>query len=290
MNQRLFSDFCKFATAQIRIGDIDPVYPILKTYYNMRGMAGERALWFTFLYVLWYNVGVAERLYNQYNYPATIRRDKLEGLPTGIERRGFRGNTNAAVAVDYLVSQIGNLAPWVAGIVSWSDNEVNWRMARVEFEKIPYCGPWASFKWADLLKNVHGYPLTSPDIGVGGGGKNAGPVPGLSLILEESWERCAEDISLQREFYVSCRLWGVPFNGMEEMETALCDFNSLYKGRYYVGHDIDDLMPKMSGASRTMWEARQESFSPRYLGEQGGWEGVRAELKPVYRDTGVVLV
>ena len=75
----------------------------------------------------------------------------------------------------------------------------------------------------------------------------------------------------------------------DELETILCNFNSLSKGRYYVGHDIDEQLEHLNrvppGLRAGVWYiARQNVLDPRLLGELQGWEGIRKPLCRVYRD------
>jgi len=74
-----------------------------------------------------------------------------------------------------------------------------------------------------------------------------------------------------------CRDLGVPFAGLDQLETSLCDVNSLRKGHYYVGHDIDLMMKHLSGAGENFWTARRKVIPGEYLGELWGWQGVRKE-------------
>jgi hypothetical protein len=209
---------------------------------------------------------------------------KFASLPTGVERRGFRGvvgNVQArAFAANVLQRAKGDLKGWVG---SFGSGEVGWRTARKELEAVSGAGPWASFKWADLLKNVHGLPFDAPDIGVGGGSEKAGPVPGLVALSGKPWKECATDIALQRAVLEKGRKQGVPFGGLDQLETALCDFNSLLKGTYYVGHDIDLQMTALDGSGPGLWEARAV-FPAAYRGERAKqpWSGVRVELKSAY--------
>jgi len=81
----------------------------------------------------------------------------------------------------------------------------------------------------------------------------------------------------------------VPFQGLDQLETSLCDFNSLVKGRYYIGHEMDLMMEGLEPQS-IFWEARAKALAHNYLGEFKGWHGVRPELKTIYRDKGLIFV
>jgi hypothetical protein len=281
--------FCRFAKAHLETGDIDPMYPVLKHLYEQQQLTLEQALWRTLLYVTWYHIGSAEKVWTIYPEPPPTDVLLLQSviLPTGTERRGFRGNVLAwghlAGVMERARTRGGSLASWLLSVTHVGGTAA-WDHARDEFQAVPYGGFWSSYKWADLLKNVIGYDIVASDIGVGGGGETAGPVPGMVRVTGEDWRRCARDVELQKTLLNECIARGVRFNGLDQLETSLCDFNSLCKGGYYVGHDIDVQMNHLEMSSPALWEARAASFKPHLLGEVNGWWGVRKQLKPLWRD------
>jgi hypothetical protein len=283
---RLFDDFCRFAEAQVRSGDLDPAYVLLRAHYEAEGIDDETAVWRTLLYVTWYHVGSAERAWKL--FPSANRFDEvrapalLRGYETGIERRGFRGNDLASAFIERVeltaTSTAGSLWRWVTEAAA-PGGTLGWETVRQTFQAIPHAGPWASYKWADLLKHVHGLSITASSIG-DKLGETAGPIPGMVLLTGLPWSECASSVELQQEMHDVATQMGCPFRGLDQLETALCDFNSLAKGRYYHGHDIDSQMAQLSEGSR-LWKGR-EAFAERFRGELGGWNGVRSELKSAY--------
>lgn len=276
----LFDHFLRFAKAQLESGDIDPTYPVLRIAYRDRGYSPERALWYTLLYVTWYSLGSAEKAFSTYpDVPSSIDGPLI--LPTGTERRSFRGNDLAREHLNALLQRArthGSLVQWVEAAIG-PGGHVGWDRVRAEFQSVRYAGPWSSYKLADLLAHVHGYPITASDLGVGGASESAGPIPGMVKLTGHPWKVCASDRALQADLLRRSIERGVPFSGLDQLETSLCDFNSLCKGRYYVGHDIDQQMEHLRGAPADFWAARSEAFPRQYLGERGGWYGVRKHLK-----------
>jgi len=285
----LFDSFVKFAKAHIESGDIDPAYPVLKEVYRMRGYSRETALWHTLLYVTWYNVGSAEEAFARYpNAPSRLEEPLT--LPTGTERRSFRGNDLARTHLNALLERArphGSLSRW-AEAATEKGGEAGWDGIRTEFQSVKYAGPWSSYKLADLLAHVHDFPITASDLGIGGASETAGPIPGMVKLTGYDWKKCATDLGLQRELLARSRDRGVPFSGLDQLETSLCDFNSLCKGRYYVGHDLDQQMEHLRSASAAedFWTARRKTFPVRYLGEVNGWFGVRKSLKDKFHFNG----
>ena len=289
-NLKLFKDFCVFADKQLRSWDIDPMYPLLKHYYRTKNLSWNDALWHTALYVGLYDVGSAAQLWKMFPKQKHIPAGKLPQMQTGTERRLFRGRVkDFATCMNDLHKQSGgSLSSWVSKTAS-QGGESGWDAARSQFERVKFNGPWASYKWADLLKQVHNYPITASNIGVGGGSKSAGPVAGMEKLTGRAWQECAEDVDLQRRLYSASVEAGVGFNGLDQMETSLCDFNSLYKGRYYAGHDIDMQMERLAYCDASLWEARASAIPQEYRGEVVGWFGVRKELMAKYRDESLIV-
>jgi hypothetical protein len=289
VNAPVFQDFVRFAKLHVTSGDIDPTYPVLKAVYEARGYTEEQRLWFTLLYLTWYRLDSAEAAFEKVPAPNVNFPDLR--LPTGTERRGFRGNARAGEFVSRFVevakSWHGGLAPLIRSVVS-NGGEAGWARVRKMVQGFRDGGPWSSYKFADLLAHVHGYPITADNIGVGGASATAGPIPGMVRVTGVDWKRCALDVGLQKTLLRRCLDAGVPFSGLDQMETSLCDFNSLCKGRYYVGHDIDDQQERFKGMAADWWQARQSIFDHRYLGEFGGWDGVRKPLNRRYLETGEI--
>jgi len=174
--------FCEFAKAHIKSRDIDPAYPVLRHCLTEFDDRPDR-IWRTILYVTFYDLGSTELAWAK--YPTPPGNVAPFALPTGVERRGFRGQPDRVAANLNGVLEAGRVA---GGLDKWVDEQIGdggeagWTRARLAFEALPFCGPWASYKWADLLKHTLDEPIDAPDIGVGGRGKTAGPIPGMEWL------------------------------------------------------------------------------------------------------------
>jgi hypothetical protein len=80
------------------------------------------------------------------------------------------------------------------------------------------------------------------------------------------------------------------------LESLACDFNSLNKGRYYIGRDIDRQQYRIQRAEdatgiicKELWDARKRVFPHKYLGELNGWEGIEKDRLLHYVTTGEVI-
>lgn len=282
----LFEDFCEWSRWHLWSWDVDPIYPWLKRVFEKQGLAEREKLWRLYLYVAFYHLGSCLTLWKHdgYGQPERIPETDL-ALPTGTERRCFRGQPEPAHKNITQAVETGMFDPTLWNTLS---GESGWDEARDQFESVPWNGPWASYKWADLLAHVMDYDITASDLGVGGKSKTAGPIPGMVKLTDADWKRCANDVGFQKDLLAAARNEGVPFSGLDQLETCLCDFNSAVKGHYYVGHDIDLYGDQLDFAPPIYWEARQEIFPDIFLGERHGWEGVRSDLQRLYADHGVI--
>lgn len=83
------------------------------------------------------------------------------------------------------------------------------------------------------------------------------------------------------------------------LETSLCAYRKFHKGSryngFYLDRQLEELMqypamnPQCAGLVNELYELRSKLFDHRYLGEYGGWDGIRSECKKLYRDKRVMM-
>lgn len=80
-----------------------------------------------------------------------------------------------------------------------------------------------------------------------------------------------------------------------EVETSLCAYRKFYKGSRYNGFYLDRMLEEIyimqkdyPEISAELIEIRKQKCNPKYLGEVGGWRGIRKEMKKYYLNTGMV--
>jgi hypothetical protein len=276
-------NFVKFAKLQLVTEDIDPQFCLLRSYYNHAGVQKKNRLWLTLLYLTWYHFGSAEKMWRLYPEQRIIK--KTHVLPTGKNRRLFRGTNRAVEYLNSITETIGDINKWTDNQVR-SGGKSGWTRARMSFEAIHCNGPWSSYKWCDMLKFVHEYPITAPDIG-DKKGVGAGPIAGLSSLTKLSWNECS-DSKVAIKLYRDCKhKFGVPLNGLDQLESILCNWQGVVRGRYYVGHDIDRDQEQLLENSE-LWSVRSKVYKKHTLGEHNGWHGVRKHIKPLYRERGII--
>lgn len=289
------ADLAAFADEAKRSGDLDPAYPLLACLE--KGMTEEEALWYSFVYVAYYNLtsanmawGLVKEWLDGGELPTAVLR-----LPTGTERRGLRGGAPLLRHLESLrekADEHGGLREWLTAVLT-DDPERNWTELDALLQTVQGNGRWASYKTREILWKVNGFPLRATDTGMA---NSTGPRKGLALFRPRVVEMTSNNPdtinALERmasELRDEIDAMGVEL-GIEELETALCDFKAMAAGRYYVGHDIDQqleqlLRPGVAGATRdAILEARELSFPREYLGEFNGWAGTSALRKKFYAE------
>ena len=283
--------FAAFARHHVETGDIDPAYPVLRSLMDRWGLDTEERLWLLTLHLAYYQIGSAIVAFDltggraRRRYPEAMR-----DLPCNTERRGLRGGK----AVDYIdiVSQAtrNQEAYWFTDLPGTPEAAFDLTWARAV--ALPYNGRWAAFKWIDLLMHTMDAPIAMPDMRLD---QCTGPREGLSWLYDDptastsTLTRHAEDARVRLKHHGIDVPW-------DQLETVLCDWNSLRKGRYYVGHDIDSQLHDLriaaehTGLYLDSMEARAETFPDAYLGERHGWDGPDRERRRTYRDTGEVVL
>jgi hypothetical protein len=282
----LWADFRRFAEFQLSTGDYDPVYPVLR--WLTRGVMtdAERVEWIV-VYVAFYDVVSAVEWY-------AFADDEIGEPPThcGTERRGHRDGRKLAAHLE----SWRQLAGGTLGAAGWlrdslvGDPSEDWRRVQERLRTVYGNGPWAAYKTAELLQKVTGWPLHPSTLGLDGA---FGPRAGVELLAPEaagaSWDRIevagtAIAERLEDELAVAVDL--------AQIETCLCDFNSLAKGLYYVGNDLDLMAVEIAHARARraeLWVSRRESFDRRVLVEASGPPRYRRERRDVYARHGAIL-
>ena len=169
-----------------------------------------------------------------------------------------------------------------------------WNEVRKAIEQPWGNGRWASYKTVEILQKVHGWPLVAPDMGNDG---SSGPRQTLARLYDlpsgdSKAAVAAADaagVDLQKRLAEA----GVRLE-IEEVETVLCDFGNVMKGKFYVGHDIDGMAEAIMHPSvppevrERLFTARKVTLPHEYLGELKGWDGIDDELGRRYLLTGEV--
>ena len=297
---KLRQDYLRFHKLALATRDVDPVYPVYRRLLELVGATEEAGFWLTVCHLTWYDAGSALKAWVELGGPtahpmpqdrALLRLTEM-GLPCATERRGNRDPKQLRAN---LLSW-GEVARGAGGVGAWVNRRASWRGVMEQVEFVHGNGRWASYKAAEMFQKVNGLPLKPLDMGHA---NSSGPRQGLEVLfpgLPQDNDRVTitKLDAMSAEFVRRLELTGLEAP-IEEVETTLCDFHALAGGRYYVGHDIDQMQAQLlrDGAwcepVMTAFQARGMTLPHAYLGELNGWEGVDAERRKAYRDTGELL-
>jgi hypothetical protein len=289
------ADYRRWHRLQVDTDDLDPVYPVMRLLATAWRLTPDEVAWLIALHVAYYHLGSALAAFSRTEgSPANVpgRPDALVGspllsLPCGTERRGHRTRIVLARHLCAVASthRVGGWS-WYAGN-GWDWTDLNDRLTGVIGN-----GRWAAYKTAEMVQKVGGAPLVATDAGHR---YSSGPRKGLDLLYD-GLPTGQDPTTIRALDLITARLatddLGEP--DVAKVETSLCDFHSLWKGRYYLGHDVDAMMDQLLDPripDRTpdaAWAARAVAFDSSLLGEAHGWWGVRPGLKQVYRDHGIL--
>jgi len=284
----ILKDYLEFHKIQSYSTDMDPAYPVLKNIVKELKLTKEQGVWLTFVYVAYYHIGSALKVFEQYPEPFLFK-DSFYNLPCTTERRGHRKAGNLKRHIKHIVDK----AEWEKGLHRWLSEDLclhpkmNWELTQDKLLSIWGNGRWASYKTGEVLWKVNEYNLEATDMGHA---HSSGPRKGLELLFP-SVPTGNSALEVKKLNMLSEKL--VRFMNdkgykatIETAETSLCDFNSFYKGKYYTGIDIDhmqeDLLKVPSIYTDLAFESRKKYIPNEYLGELNGWIGVRKEKKKQY--------
>lgn len=289
----LWDDYTQFHRLAVATQDVDPVYPVLRHVLGAAGLAGL-AVDAVVLHVAYYDLGSALTAL-ELRAAGTRYADLPTGLPTATERRAHRDQRQFARHLrhlDDLVALHGSLVRYLDAATLPPDPAARWTALRARVEAVHGNGRWASYKTAEMLQKVAGWPLAAPDMGMAGASGPAHGLHRLGLAAPEAPPAALEDAG--RLVVKSLAAAGQAGADLATAETTLCDFSSLAKGRYYVGMDIDGMLAQLRRAApgeltAAAYTARAATLPPAYLGELGGWDGPSRDRARIYRDGGGIV-
>lgn len=311
VDRKLLRDLLTFSRRQYESLDYDPFHPMM--FHLERGLPTEEALWFSTLYMAFYNIGSA---YAAFKLAPSWSRELPDWagriLPVGVQRRNLRGGLvmRHLADVQARARSAGSLhAVLTGGFVG--DPSADWKTLQQTLLSFWGNGRWAAYTTGELYQKVNQLPVLPTDIMNDG---SSGPRAGLSRLYGCPTNNTAANLELldalaaklfaKMRKELNTRIFYLPDDHYDYgmLESQLCDFNSLCKGRYYVGRDIDRdqerimkverlrrVVDKLHKVSLTpVWEAREAVFDRRYLGEFNQWLGRTAYALKFYQQTGVV--
>jgi hypothetical protein len=307
LNPVLAEDFIEFSQRQYDCLDYDPFHPLI--IHMGKGLPPEEFLWLSVYYMAFYNIGSAYAAFHgaSRNKPLPAWFDKL---PIGVQRRNLRGGRVRAHLESFAnkAREHGGLQAFLTKGFT-GDQRADWQRLKDAVQSVWGNGRWSVYTSSELYQKANKLPVWPCDVMNDG---STGPRAGLSRLYEIELPRTKEAVVTLDRLADKTFDWAkaqiktkIPYlpkghydYGM--LESQLCDFNSLCKGRYYVGRDIDRDQERIRAAEKALkvlgqrmslapvWDARAVVFSRRFLGEFSGWLGRTDYAKTYYVRTGRV--
>ena len=290
-------DFIEFSRQIYESLDIDPVYPLLKNYFDLREFTEEERVFGSFIYSTIYNLywtlALLEEHRKELTFETLSESPLLDRIKCGTDRRGiaFYGVRNAFKDFVNFFSE-KSLYQFITEPLT-PDGKKNYIILRDHIQKIPHYGKWGTYKIIDVLTHSAGLNINCTDWWTKGrafGGKQlvVDWEMGMEYRLGKNLKETNEIVEMIDKF--SDR-WTERFQRVinksityDQSETMACKYHALYGGTYYAGHDIDKMQeePKQKYSKALddlFFYLREITFDKKYLGEHQGWKGVRRELK-----------
>ncbi len=302
---KLLDDFIHFSQRQYDCLDYDPFHPMLA---KMReGMDYEDGLWLSTVYMAFYNIGSAWVAFKSAKPGGPLPAWAYK-LPIGVQRRNLRGGKVKLHLDDFSAQaeRAGSIREFLTKGFG-AQPGANWRKLQETLAGVWGNGRWGCYTLGELYQKVNHLPCLPTDIMNDG---SSGPRAGLAYLLgipselpvAELDQHAAELFHLMRP-KIKTAIWYLPKNHYDfgMLESQLCDFNSLRKGNYYIGRDIDRDQERIADTWRVLkalgrptkildevWKVREAAFDRMYLGEFNGWSGRTEYANMHYVRTGQV--
>jgi amino acid-DNA transferase-like protein len=289
-----FDAFHAFHEMQLNSWDVDPVYPVLK--HILAGASPAQRIWAGLLHVAYYDLGSALAVYAACPTPQVPPAAMLK-YPCGTERRAHRDPRVLArhlAALTDLHRLHGGLYNWLAEAVPYG-----YQGAAQTLTSVWGNGRWATYKACELLAHLMTpvKPAWRAFLPTDMGHANSsGPRHGLELLLPgQPTGNTAAAIdhldAVSLDLCADLADHGTPAPP-PTVETSLCDYHALTTGRYYPGHDIDQMQTQLdrtpSALTAAAYTARAATIPKTYLGEVNGWHGTDPLLRREYARTGIL--
>lgn len=283
----VWDDYARFHKLALETWDVDPTYPVLNHIADELGLSLEDRIRLVMRFVAYYHIGSGLAAFT----------GQGPVLPCATERRGHRDNRKLVRhlnALEEVEVQPGGWEKYFRQALDGSlGRRQGWAHLQVLLLDIWGNGRWAAYKTAEVLWKVCGFPVEATDMGHA---FSSGPRQGLALLAKVPAGNSKADVQELDEISerICARLRSESLvASVEEVETTLCDFHALHAGRYYVGHDIDQMLRQLldvqSSLTATALRARMYTLPHAYLGEIHGWTGPDVGRKQIYRKTGRVV-
>ena len=279
------NDYASLHWGETESWDIDPGYPVLRDVGD--SLRNEEAkAWLVLRHAAFYHLGSSLRSFSEAPSLHDLPTNHLR-YPVSANRRGHRSSERLSAHWASLLGQIEQYGSAQNFLTPQLDGKQGWSELFNRAQTVHGNGRYFAYKIAELSKEVMGHNITAPDAGHA---HSSGPRRGLEWIYP-NLPKGNTDTAIQTLNTITEQLAstiGEP--AIERVETSLCAFDSLNKGKNYLGLYIDEqqheLLQAQSDLTSEAFKARQRHIPRPYLGESMGWEGVQKHKMSIYLKEG----
>ena len=291
---RTLGDLASFARIEIQAGDIEPWAAVLAQLHAAGVLGFEGTAWAVKAYNAYDDFGSAFRLVSRWPGPGEWPLCSMDSAdaalwPCGTERRNLRGGL-VRKHLDSYVAALGSRSQrdWLAwGIGADDPGEAFDGLMAYLRRSCWGTGRQAAFEWAEFAGKALGAPVRA---GHGCLWESSGPRQSLERIYNAG-ERARSQEQLDG-WAAECRA-DLATAGADlewwDLETVICDFNVMRKGRYYPGKHLAMITEEIDGLPepwRSDLAAALLAVIPRPWSDIG--PGVAKNLETAYARTGKI--
>lgn len=271
-------DFLRLLTIEQEYCDHGHQPAIWKAYADERGMDLEERLWLCFLAMGYSHEGST---WCAINSSGVWRKERLppSDLKIAILRRNLYGGRLLGHFLHLFA--IKSFSKWLAPAI-----KEGWTGLLRELRTIEGNGSWAAYTTAETIITVCGLPIEADQSGFA---DNTGPQATLRHLGYAPTDAGAGELVA----WVRAEGLDVP---VFLLETVMCYWQNMNKGKFYPGRSIDRQQNQIEYARdrgfdvNPLWRARRAVFKLETLGEIQGWPGLDKERLKHYNRTKEILL
>ncbi len=289
----MLDKFVLMTVRQYTSSDFDADHPMCKWLITKHQLSYVQGLWLTILAMAFYDEASAWVAFNRstpFCTPADCK------LPIDKNRRNLYG-TQIIHHLDEVCQAYHNRRDWpTTGFRG--DPAKDWYTLKDNLRSVWGNGRFACYTTADMLHKVNGVDITVGDFE---NRSSSGPADAIQRItgcdrkdvvaLDKHGEEINQRILTARRHPTYTR------SDRGTVESVLCNFSGMCRGRYYPGRNIDRQQDRILRLTKlghgkivdVLWEARQDIFRREHLGEFNGWVGVNKPRLTHFKETGEIL-
>lgn len=252
VDRATLADLAAFARAELAAGDIEPWAVVLAECRTSGWLTGEGAAWAVKCYNAYDDLGSAFRLLDRWPGPTfwATAPDTTEAASWGIghERRNLRGGKIIRHLDSYVTALRGEpQLRWLGEVIVPGTDPGQAFDALMSYMRalVWGTGRQSAFEWAEFAGKALGVPVNA---GHGCLWESSGPRESLERIYNggqrapsQAWldgaaAQCRDHLASE----------GAPLEWWD-LETVICDFNVMRKGRYYPGKHLAMIREEIDG-------------------------------------------